>query len=423
MKKNMRITTCFLLLSVILSPVLFYGCQTEKENFLGSMSVQLSLKEGLGDILLENINVVLTNMEDNSVRESLSNENGLVEFTDIPAGSYNISVSESREEGEYILSGSADNILVEMGQNTYLTITIDAINPSSGLVIKEVYYAGTSQPVYFKDQFIEIFNNSSEIIYADGLYVAHLLMHSTWNATTPYSQFLDLNEHVYADFIEQVPGNGMDYPVEPGKSIIITLNAMNFKEDNPQPDRAIDMTIADFERYGVNWLEEQGRIPNYTFDFDNPDVTNMEPVFLSTNGYNPSFFMMYIAGPSMVIFRKDEAFTSDDLVLYEYTNASGTPTEVEIMKIPVPLIIDGVDFLDHAEEGDWKRLPASIDASFNYLRPDGRASYSFMSLRRKIDQQASSRFGRVVLQTTRNSFADFEAITNPDPRGYDNITF
>jgi hypothetical protein len=423
MKKKLLSTQDILLMFIILLCVCISGCDSERENFLGSMTVQLALKDGLGDISLENIPVVITNLEDNSVREEASSNAGIAEFTDIPSGVYTISISASREEGEYILSGSASNVLVEMGQNTYISISIDAMNPSADLVIKEVYYAGTTQPVYFKDQFIEIFNNSSEVIYADGLYIAHLLMHSTWNATVPYNQFLDLEENVYADYIEQVPGNGTDYPIDPGKSIVIALNAMDFKEDNPQPERALNMTNADFERYAVTWLESQGRIPNYTFDFDNPDVTNMQPIFLSTNGYNPSFFMMYIAGPSMVIFRRDEAFTQDDLVLYQYTNASGTPTEVEIMKIPVSSILDGVDFMDHAEEGDWKRLPTSIDASFNYLRPDGRASYSFMSLRRRIDQQASARFGRVVLQTTMNSFADFEAITPPDPRGYDHNPF
>ncbi len=412
-----------LLLFTLLSAFFLTGCEQEKGDYLGSVTVLLVLHEGLGDISLDNVQVTLVNLQDNAVRKSFSDPSGMTVFSQVPSGSYNITVTDSREEGAYILSGSLTNILVSMKQTTSINLTVDAISPGSDFVIKEVYFAGTAQPVFFKDQFIEIFNNSSEVLYADGLYVAHLLMHSDWNASEPYSRYLNLEENVYADFVEQIPGNGQDYPVEPGKSIVIALNAMDFREDNPQPERAINLTNASFERYAVNWLESLGRLPNYTFDFNNPDVPNMTPVFLSTNGYNPSFYMMHIAGPSIVIFRREEPITPDDIIVYEYLNQNGAPSEVDVVRIPVPLVMDGVDFLNTADEGQWKRLPTSIDASFNYLRPDGNSSYSFMSLRRKIDPEASNRFGRVVLQTTRNSYVDFQAITAPDPRGYDFVTF
>jgi hypothetical protein len=66
-------------------------------------------------------------------------------------------------------------------------------------------------------------------------------------------------------------------------------------------------------------------------------------------------------------------------------------------------------------------MPASIDGSFTYLKADGGAFYSGMSLRRKINETATSRFGRVVLQDTNNSSSDFESINTPDPKGYDNM--
>jgi hypothetical protein len=77
--------------------------------------------------------------------------------------------------------------------------------------------------------------------------------------------------------------------------------------------------------------------------------------------------------------------------------------------------------MENSTLGDWKRLPDAIDASFTYLKADGNAFYSGLSTRRKVDAEASAKFGRVVLQDTNNSSSDFETITTPDPRGYDNL--
>ena len=47
----------------------------------------------------------------------------------------------------------------------------------SPLIFKEIYYCG-SRPekggVYFRDQFYEIYNNSADILYLDGIYFANL---------------------------------------------------------------------------------------------------------------------------------------------------------------------------------------------------------------------------------------------------------
>jgi hypothetical protein len=423
MKKSFFKSLFTLMLSGLLMGLVFTACDKEEdEDFLGSVSVQLVLKEGLGDISLTNINVSLISIADNVERKALADEAGLAEFSEIPAGNYNINVSESRNEGEYTLTGTASNIVVEMRENTLVNLTIDAINPNADLVIKEVYFPGAADSYVslFKDQFIEIFNNSSEVIYADGLYVACMFNSRPTNSAIPYSQVLDLNEYLYAELADQVPGNGTDYPIEPGKSIVIAFNAINFKEGNPQPDRAVDNSTADLERYSVEWLQAQGRTGSTFFDMNNPDVPNMNNIFLSSNHV---MYLMEVSGPSVVIFRKETAFTEADVFQYDYNNQGGNPRTVNLLKIPTSLVIDGLDVVENAEEGGWKRLPESIDSGFTYLKADGGAFYSGMSLRRKIDQEASLRFGRPVLQTTKNSFTDFESINFPDARGYDNVTF
>src|SRR5690606_23688627 len=50
-----------------------------------------------------------------------------------------------------------------------------------GLVFKQIYYAGsdTRNGATFRDQFIEIYNNSNDTIYADSLYIAQVFGSNT----------------------------------------------------------------------------------------------------------------------------------------------------------------------------------------------------------------------------------------------------
>ncbi len=423
-----KTTLAFLLSGLFMMGLVFTACDKddEDEDFLGSVSVQLTLADGLGDIPLANVNVSLISIADNVERKALADAEGLAEFVDIPAGNYNVNVMEPREDGEYTLTGSASNVIVEMRENTLVTLIIDAINPEAGLVIKEIYYVGAADNYssMFKDQFVEIFNNSSETIYADGLYLAVAVPQTPTNNAVNMSEHVDLNEFVYAEMVDQIPGNGTDWPIAPGGSMVIALNAINFKEGNPYAEFAIDNTHADLERYAVTWMEDRGRTGNQWFDFDNPDVPNTTNIFFSHQGnVNHGLYLMNVPGPSKFIFWKEDGFTEDDVFLYEFLNANGVSRQHQLLKVPTSLIVDGMDVMENAEQGAWKSLPESIDASFTYLQADANPYYSSMSLRRKIDIEASNRFGRVVLQNTKNSFNDFEALDYPDARGYDNITF
>lgn len=422
MKKSILEKLLSLKALVILLLLISTGCEKDEnpEDFLGSITVQVQLKDGLGDISVENLNISLVNIQDNIERKSLTNVQGIANYESLPAGIYNINISESREDGLYYLTGSLNNIVVEMKQNTIANVTVDAFNPEANFVIKEVYHPGAADAYVsmFKDQFIEIFNNSSETIYADSLYIACLFPESPQTSEAPLAASHDITKFVYAEMIERVPGTGKQYPIAPGKSFVVALNAINFKEGNPNADKAIDNSNADFERYAVDWLEAQGRNANPYFDFDNPDVPNMTNIFMSDKH---TIFIMEINGPSIVIFRSDKEFDSSDVYDYNYTTAYGSPAEVNLVKIPVENIIDGIDIMENSTLGDWKRLPTSIDASFTYLKADGGSFYSGQSIRRKIDDVATAKFGRVVLQDTNNSNADFETLDTPDPRGYNNL--
>jgi len=402
-----------------MSGFIFTGCEKDDpEDFLGSISVQLVLKDGLSGISLENVNLSLINTQDNLEKKMLTDASGKAQFLSLPAGTYNLNISEPREDGEYMLTGTFNSIVVSIQQDTPIVVSIDAVISNAGLVIKEVYYPGANDKYVsmFKDQFIEFFNNSSEVIYADGLYVANIYPDRFGRTLPqPLNQMLDITQTVYAMWVYQIPGTGKEYPVEPSKSLMIALNAMNLKEGNPQPDKALDNTIADLETYAVPWFEAQGLRGNPYYDFDNPDVPNVIPVYCLPP---LDFFIIEQRGPGMVIAKVEKGLSEADLHKFSFIDKKGKDIEVNLMKIPVKDVIDGVEFLENSTLGDWKVLPVSIDASFNYLKADGGAAYSGLSARRKIDKSATAKFGRTILLDTDNSFIDFEIIDFPDPKGY-----
>ncbi|TKG90400.1 DUF4876 domain-containing protein [Puteibacter caeruleilacunae] len=410
------------LLATFIFSVCFYACNDD-DDLLGSASIQLSVEDdSKSDIDLEGIEVKLTNVIDNTESVAKTNTDGVAFFEVLAAGTYNALVSINEPEKNLIINGTRNDIVIVSEETATVDVELSVVNPKAGLVIKEIYSVGANDGYksLFKDQFIEIFNNSGETLHADGMYVANLYGNTgTAGSTTdePITNVLSVDDYVYADFIDRIPGGGADYPVEPGKSIIIALNAMNFKEDNPAAEFAVDNTGADLERYSVKWLEDKGLMGNSWFDFDNPEVPNMTNVYMMAP-QNLWLFNSY--GTAAVLVEKDVEFNDSGIVDYETDKSSSV---YKLMRIPVEKVIDGVEILENSKSGAFKRLPKKIDAGFSYLKADGGAFYSSMSSRRKIDEESSKALKRVVLLDSNNSAVDFESIDVPSPRSYDDVKY
>lgn len=406
--KNLKYLIIFLLIFTA------WHCSNKDEApNLGILEVKLELSSGLSDIPLKDVPIKIVNTIDNSEKELKSDVTGSAKFSNLPYGTYNISILQSTNN--YALSGTLNNVVINSRNIITRRVKVNAVNPNAGFVIKEIYAAGAGDNYVslFKDQFIEIFNNSSEVLYADGMYLANLYGETgSSGQKNPISMLLPIGEYIYANAIDKIPGSGKDYPVQPGKSIVIALNAINFKEGNKKPEKAVDNTDATFERYSIKWLQEQGRDGNAFFDFDNPKVPNMINIYIfgSTNLY-----LMNTYGAGIVLLKPDITFSGSDLVDYDPPTSSDV---YKLMKIPANTVIDGVEILENAQAAKFKRLPKSIDAGFSYLSADGDAFYTGKSSIRIIDESASKRFGRTILQDTNNSTVDFKTINFPDKYGY-----
>ena len=91
------------------------------------------------------------------------------------------------------------------------------------LLISKVYFSGTKDNAnrnYVVDSFVEIFNNSDDVVYLDGKYLALA------ESRSPAAYLAaDNPDFIYTRQICKFPGDGTDYPVWPGESIVIAARS------------------------------------------------------------------------------------------------------------------------------------------------------------------------------------------------------
>lgn len=262
------------------------------------------------------------------------------------------------------------------------------------LMISKVYYSGTRDNMdrtYTTDSYVEIFNNSDEVAYLDGMFLA--LAESVSPAAYPAK---DNPDSIYARQVCRFPGAGHDHPVAPGASVVIAArSARNHFESAPV---TADLSDADFE---VKLIEGSG----------NPDVPMLPLVHNSTN---IQYLNLISGGMNAVyLFRTDEDVARWPLV-YQRGKTSGEL----FMRMHRSVVVDGVECLKKpaqtAPDVNTKRLQPDIDAG--YVVISSVNGYTHESVDRKVSRQEN---GRYYLQDTNNSSADFVVCTDPAPRKYD----
>lgn len=410
MKVTQQIFQKIFIISMIMTSLLLTtSCNDDDNDNLGALEIKVILPKD-SKMKLEGLKATLLNITNNEKLSATVSQNGLILVNNLPEGTYNLSIDEKRDEIN--ITGTLSGILITRSQTAHKELQLKLGIAKAGLVIKQLYYSGSNEPNYaimFKDQFIEIHNNSSETVYADGLYIANLhgtSGYSKGRASYIVSKQYDITKKVYAIWIAQIPGTGKQYPVEPGKSISIAFNAIDFtKETNASGEKYTVLNLANvaLETYATDYLQARGK-QGFYYDQNNPDVPNLKIHYLASDA---CYWDM--SGTSAVLFRSEKAPTAADVVSFEEKDNNKT-TEVKLIGIAVEKIIDGVDFLGDAKAKDYKRLPSSIDNSFFYLKAEGDGSLTGKGMLRKIDSDISSNLGYTVYKDTDNSSVDFKVV-------------
>jgi len=408
-----------------------------------SQSFQLSFAAESADLGLSAVNteLTLTNKANGLVLKAKSDANGAVNFTSITPGNYSVVASLIINAADYLkLTGiyTEDDIAFNGSLDASIVAGSAplALNLKSGRlgnwVIKQIYYGGsnTTNGAVFRDQFIELYNNSNEVLYADSLYISQVHGGSTrissldltkpaylangrfnWANSIGMTGTNPNTDYVYAKTLYMIPGTGKQYPVQPGTSIIIAQNAQNHKAayigadgdavSVKDPSLTIDLSKADFEVYYGNI----STVNPLSSDVDNPGVPNVKvlltggirDMILNNNGYE-----------AIVVFKT----TVDPLSLKSFPapdETAVTSATKLYTQIPVSALIDGVDIAHTvAASRSAKRLPDGIDAGFTFTLG---GSYTSQSVIRKTSKSLSN---RRVLKDTNNSTEDLDYLTLAD---------
>lgn len=264
-----------------------------------------------------------------------------------------------------------------------------------GLMISKIYYAGTkddSARDYIADSYVEIFNNSDEVLYLDGKYLA--LTESVSPAAYPANEN---PEYIYMRQICRFPGAGTQTAVQPGGSIVVA--ARSARDHRESAATSVDLSHADFE---VKTMEGSG----------NPDVPMLPIVHNSTK---VAYLNLLSGGPNgVVLFEATQEEYDAWPEVYQIGKTSG-----ELFKrVPKGAVIDGVECLKKpaqtAPDVNTKRLQQDVDAGFITITAVNGKNHE--SVERKVSRTQD---GRCYLTDTNNSTADFVVLTDPTPQKYD----
>ncbi|GEP94134.1 DUF4876 domain-containing protein [Chitinophaga cymbidii] len=439
MKKNI----CLVLAGLL---GLLAAC-SKKDDGLRPVSITVKLapaaEMGAIDIPYKGAVITISNLTTGqSYKDSLAVETDQVTFASVVPGSYDVAVRLNvsaadyeavtgiKADGSVFFSGAANAQSAVAEQNT-INVSLRTGSGEGSWVIKQIYYAGsdTKDGALFRDQFIELYNNSADVLYADSLYICQVegvntamekidmskpyyLPTGQWDWTkAPGMADANANtDYIYAGALFRIPGTGNTYPVQPGESIIIAATAINHKVPYVgtngttysvrNPDLTVDLSGADFDVY----MGDQPGVNPLGTDLKT-DKTHLTVILNSSRDLvldNPG-------REGLLIFKSNADITTWKSFKSPDNLASGK-LRVQMPKSAMNIF----DIVEMQPTEQTKRVPKRIsldqDAGFAYVT-DG--SYSSQSLLRKTQKKED---GRTVLQDTNNSSVDFVTIT-ADPSG------
>lgn len=284
--------------------------------------------------------------------------------------------------------------------NSEVTVPLNwfFFNSDNTLLFGEIFFTGSMNATStggIRDTYFTIFNNTDEVIYADGIGIAEsALVNSKTSAFEILTPANDRNRNFTAGTILVIPGSGKDVPVYPGESIKIVDQAIRWSDDISW---ALDHSDADFEWYDDNYQ-----------DVDNPSVPNLSKwycyslsIWIPSNQCNRSYALV----------RFPEGMTAERYLAeyhgaYEYISVIGTQmTNEKAYLIPNEWIIDGVN-LSNKEMWVYGALANAIDNGFASISDINKDPERFG--RKFVRRTAAvTGDGRLILQDTNDSSVDF----------------
>ncbi len=395
----MQTASLFKILSLTLLIPLMVSCQLKEVPFT-KVVVTVSLPDdglqgGKNDYV-----VVLTNIATGHSQADTTDVAGQIN-QELEEGVYNVEVTGQKTLTTTVADGSTQQSYTQtvdirgllekaliVGEQVELAVPLQIAQKGNGFVIQEIYFTGSTTPAngsYYQDQYIEIYNNSDSVLYADGLSIVE----STHLSNNAISEFTNYPNDLIVGALYTIPGEGQTNPVQPGKSIVIASLGINHKLANT--NSPVDLSKADFEWY------DSGK------DVDVPEVPNMIRNFC----YSNTIWVLHVKGYHAYAIFKAPGSYADFLAQNTISVQTASGSSVSRVKVSNSLILDAVELGTAGAIGS-KSLSSSLDVSYTYCN----SSYIGKSVRRKVLNWEN---GRAVLQDTNNSAKDFIPNATPIP--------
>jgi len=252
---------------------------------------------------------------------------GVARFPDAIAGRYRVAAYRPLTGSEVAQVGGAarafgDGFIMDVGGSTEATLRLNPTQPGS-LVISEVYATApfVAEVNYDFHMFFELYNNSDQTIFLDGLIFGTTLGLPEIDATFTCAESEPLRndpDGVWAHFLHRFPGSGGEHPLAPGGVAVVALDAV----DHSMVDsRFPDLSGADFELFG-------------SADVDNPDVPNLPEV--GVEPFQLGHGLRFFIGRTLFLAKGVDISTLERFVLVGGSN-------LEFVKLPTQMLIDVVE--------------------------------------------------------------------------------
>ena len=385
---------------MVLAVLAMVGCQkTGTKTISINVKVDETKIAAAGIPSPESYEVKISNFATGSVIETTT-ENGLATATGIVPGVYTVTVSGSQNQGGFIytIAGSESNVSL-IADGAEVVVKVDAVKEAA-LVFKEIYYTGVKD-FYFRDQFYEIYNNSTEVVYADNLCIAETIFASYDKSIIYEWPIENADQYVFVKVVWQIQGDGHSYPIKPGESFVISQWATNHKAESLSKGVSpVDLTGAEFEA-----IEKESTAPSGLVLTDNPAI-NMKKVIQA--GYAMPQWLTSVSGSQYIIFKPSKPLKNEDFITATNADYNGVGREVLISDV-----IDAVQTVSDETGMNVLGLPKVLDAGAIWCS----GQYVGESIARKIKETRPD--GTKVYQDSNNTTNDFEVKKDPQVRRYD----
>lgn len=387
------------------------ACSSDDDNVTSyyPLTVNIEMPEGVSAADFTSATVTVTNVQ---TGRSYTSQEALTSYSfELAGGTYTVNASMRINDGGTSTTYNASREVSVYEATTVQLQLQEAV--SGGLIFKEVYYSmvkPNGKTPYMRDQFFEIYNNSDEVLYLDNC-VLGLLEGTQGVLPTAWMENGEImKKYAMGYYTVAFVGTGTQYPVQPGKSVVIASQAINhIAETEEMYDGSVDGAL----KSPVNLLNADYEVCLMDYKpavaIDNPDVPNMTVIHAAATG---NYFMLPYAGNAIILAKLPEGVNPIDYAKDESNfeeRPDGNYAGTKYLMIPQEYVLDGINIVNSDASKRTIRLRAEVDAGMVGMTEN----YSGLSIRRKVERIAED--GRVILKDTNNSSDDFLSDQIPTP--------